>query len=280
MARRKTAPDLLRVKNGVADRLRELRTEMYGERGGPELARMLGIPVRTWYNYEGGVTVPAEVVLRLIELTHIEASWLLSGVEPKYRHGSPNGSLNGDGLYPNGSTSVASMLRSALDRLERGEIPLREAKYRSPVVTTLTNGDESNSDQQELVLVGVDQASLEPLTSASGPRFIAARREWQDAESEQRCFAVTDNAMAPLVAEGAYVAYSGTEESVSDCDGKLVIAWLGDAGPIVRWFQIAGTFALLRAENPAAKNANQLVELHDQARPCRFRLVSWISTPR
>ena len=43
------------------------------------MARRLGIPVRTWYNYEGGVTVPAEVILKIIELTSVEAGWLLHG---------------------------------------------------------------------------------------------------------------------------------------------------------------------------------------------------------
>ena len=37
--------------------------ELFGEHGGPQLAHLLGIPARTWYNYEIGVTVPAEVIL-------------------------------------------------------------------------------------------------------------------------------------------------------------------------------------------------------------------------
>ena len=41
MARRKNAPDLVKVKCSVADRFRELRTELYGARGGPELARKI-----------------------------------------------------------------------------------------------------------------------------------------------------------------------------------------------------------------------------------------------
>ena len=45
----------LRAKLALAERLSTLRLELFGERGGPEMARRLGIPVRTWYNYEGGV---------------------------------------------------------------------------------------------------------------------------------------------------------------------------------------------------------------------------------
>src|SRR3954465_4396969 len=85
MARRKTPQGLVRARLDLAGRLGALRAELFGERGGPEMARRLGIPVRTWYNYEAGGTVPAEVVLRIIELTSLEPSWLLSGKGPKFR---------------------------------------------------------------------------------------------------------------------------------------------------------------------------------------------------
>src|SRR5215469_9251053 len=85
MARRKTLPESVRAKLALAERLAQVRAELYGDRGGPEMARRLGIPVRTWYNYEGGVTVPAEVILKIIELTSVEASWLLHGDGPKFR---------------------------------------------------------------------------------------------------------------------------------------------------------------------------------------------------
>jgi hypothetical protein len=126
MARRKNAPDLVMIKCGVAERLRDLRIELFGDRGGPELARRLGLPVRTWYNYEAGVTVPAEVVLRVIELTAVEATWLLHGTGPKYRQAEP----------PAGTalSSVETLLRAALQRLERGEIPLRESRRGAGIV--------------------------------------------------------------------------------------------------------------------------------------------------
>src|SRR6185437_2133567 len=89
MARRKTLPESVRAKLALAERLASLRSELFGERGGPEMARRLGIPVRTWYNYEAGVTVPAEVILKIIELTSIEPSWLLHGKGPKFRQGAP-----------------------------------------------------------------------------------------------------------------------------------------------------------------------------------------------
>jgi len=57
--------------------------------GGPELSRQLGLPTRTWYNYESGITVPAEILLKFIEVTQVEPLWLLHGTEPKFR-GAPS----------------------------------------------------------------------------------------------------------------------------------------------------------------------------------------------
>src|SRR5437588_5573273 len=113
MARRKTLPDCVKAKFELADRLRQLRSELFGERGGPELARRLGLPIRTWYNYESGVTVPAEVVLRIIELTSVEPMWLLHGQGPKFRATTSGrtDSLVGSGV------SVGVLLRTALQML-------------------------------------------------------------------------------------------------------------------------------------------------------------------
>ena len=91
MARRKTLPESLRAKLRLLSDSSALRLELFGDRGGPEMARRLEIPVRTWYNYEGGVTVPAEVVLRIIELTSVEPVWLLHGNGPKFRQQSSQG---------------------------------------------------------------------------------------------------------------------------------------------------------------------------------------------
>ena len=268
MARRKNAPDVVKVKCGVAERLRELRVELVGERGGPELARRLGLPVRTWYNYEGGVTVPAEVVLRLIELTQVEATWLLHGRGPKFRKAT-----GGDA-----PSSVESVLRTALDRLERGEIPLRESSNRrgQPL------GDGAallGSAASDLILVDIDSRH-EPLTPASGPRFIAARREWQEAERDQRCLQVSDVSMAPLVASGAYVAYTDQPAPIEQLDGRLVVAWIDDEPPIVRWLQFVGHYVMLRAESAEASPLTRLIDITAPDDGYRFRAVSWISTPR
>ena len=79
MARKKTTKVRINIKASLSRRLREIRQEIFGEHGGPELARRLNLPARTWYNYETGVTVPAEVLLSFIDQTSANPTWLLSG---------------------------------------------------------------------------------------------------------------------------------------------------------------------------------------------------------
>src|SRR5262249_29729496 len=114
MARRKTLPESVRAKLALAERLGALRSELFGDRGGPEMARRLGIPVRTWYNYEGGVTVPAEVVLKIIELTSVEPAWLLHGKGAKFRQARPQ-SME---MASSSAMTVGALLRTALQLLE------------------------------------------------------------------------------------------------------------------------------------------------------------------
>lgn len=72
----------------LARRLREVRLEMYGEHGGSLMAEALGLPVRTWANYETGVTIHSLVLLRFIEFANVEPRWLLTGKGEKHRVGS------------------------------------------------------------------------------------------------------------------------------------------------------------------------------------------------
>jgi hypothetical protein len=74
-----------RQKTAVGHRLSEVRQEKYGPIGAPLLAMTLGLPLRTWLNYEAGVTIPGEVLLRFIEAARVDAHWLLTGEGPKYR---------------------------------------------------------------------------------------------------------------------------------------------------------------------------------------------------
>ncbi len=271
MARRKTTPELVREKCSLAERLRAIRAELFGERGGPELARRLGIPVRTWYNYEAGVTVPAEVVLRIIQLTSLEPSWLLNGKGPKFRLSASESTP----CAPGADLSVRALLRTALQRLENDAAsrPTADAFAWLPAAGPEEGGDHPD---EVMVLLGGDGVALQPLSTRSGVDDGAASREWSEARRESRCIQVVGDAMSPLLSDGACVAFARFEETPAELDGKLVVA-LGEAPPIVRWFQDCGRYALLRAENIAA--ASVLVDFNDHPEFQRFRRVLWIDTP-
>jgi hypothetical protein len=279
MARRKTLPESVRAKLQLAERLASLRSELFGERGGPEMARRLAIPVRTWYNYEGGVTVPAEVVLRIIELTSVEPVWLLRGEGPKFRHARSD--RREAGASP--ATTIGALLRTALELLER------DGSNRTPPSDEVA-GDDSIEDFGEAVEpLGLEHdarslANNDERTAASSAKAESAsaspepRRDWQAAERDNRCIKVAGDAMAPVVADGASIAFAREEEDAKHLDGKMVVTWL-DNQPVVRWFQHCGRFALLRAENPTTVPQQLLVDLEDSRQRPQFRRVLWINTP-
>ena len=81
-----------RVRLARGERLTVAQPDACGDsdgRGDPEgagdgdgvaaLSRALGIPARTWENYERGVTISGAVLLRFIEHTGAEPHWLLTG---------------------------------------------------------------------------------------------------------------------------------------------------------------------------------------------------------
>jgi len=283
MARRKTLPESVRAKLALAERLATLRSELYGDRGGPELARRLGIPVRTWYNYEGGVTVPAEVILKIIELTSVEAVWLLHGEGPRFRHARSE--RGGSSATP--SVTIGALLRTALQLLEKDEPnwARREHALDGPDQGDgLAEGTDRivpTPDSRALADRGSAGADAEENASRltdDGSRLTHSRREWLAAQRENRFVLVAGDSMVPIVADGASVAYAKNEEDVQQLDGKLVVAWL-DNLPVVRWYEHCGRFALLRAQNPSTVPQQVLVDLEDPKQRPRFRRVLWVNTP-
>jgi hypothetical protein len=109
-------------------------------------------------------------------------------------------------------------------------------------------------------------------------RYAATRNEWLQAERENRCIRVAGNAMAPVVADGAFVAFARTDESPSELDGKIVVA-KSEGQAIVRWFQHHGRFALLRATSSGTDPQEIVIDLEEQPRKWQFRRVLWINTP-
>jgi phage repressor protein C with HTH and peptisase S24 domain len=237
------------------------------------MARRLGIPVRTWYNYEGGVTVPAEVILKTIELTSVEAVWLLHGEGPKFRHARSD--RRDASATP--AVTIGALLRTALQLLEKDEPGLARDQE-------LAGSDHSGDAGDDLIALGGDlrtpneSESENSAESAESARLSHLRREWLAAQRDNRCIQVSGDSMAPVVADGASVAYAKGEEDVQQLDGKMVVTWLENQ-PVVRWFQNCGRFALLRAENPSTVPQQVLVDLEDPKQRPRFRRVLWVNTP-
>jgi len=275
MARRKNAPESIRVKHSLSERLRDLRTEFHGERGGPDLARALGIPVRTWYNYETGVTVPAEIILRIVELTSVEPVWLLRGEGPKFRAKAIEPATPGEGLA---GSSVATLLRTALERLERKDRDSRVDPFPRPGAAPGRDEWDGVAEESDMPLIDAGTASGFPLTPADGPRYTAARGEWLDARWAFRHLRVADDSMAPIVAEGAQVAYAESEPASETLHEKLVVTF-ADGLATLRWFQHCGRYALLRAENRTGESASTLVDLEGPDPGRTYHRVLWISTP-
>jgi hypothetical protein len=73
------------IKMDLAHRVRTIREELFGENGGPLLAQQIGVPFRTWMNYEDGCTIPAHAILLFIEVTDADPHWLLTGEGHPYR---------------------------------------------------------------------------------------------------------------------------------------------------------------------------------------------------
>lgn len=78
----------------LAARMRTVRVECFGEHGGPVLADRIGLPARTWDNYERGVTIPGDVLLGFLAVTRTEPMWLTTGDGPRYRSPPLEGSVS------------------------------------------------------------------------------------------------------------------------------------------------------------------------------------------
>jgi hypothetical protein len=68
----------------LAQRVRAVRVEVYGEHGAAFLAKQLNLPVRTWLNFETGVAITAEIILQFMALTNANPNWLLRGKGERY----------------------------------------------------------------------------------------------------------------------------------------------------------------------------------------------------
>jgi len=234
MARKKTPTIRINVKASLSRRLREIRQELFGDHGGPELARRLDLPARTWYNYETGVTVPAEVLLAFIEQTGASPSYLLSGHGPRYSQGGD------DRLVAD--LSPIELIRRGLEKLER-----------TPSTPPLDGRVETAPEDFETVRV-VPLASL----CDSSPNHLLVEEhvltypQWLPNPSRTVATRLDDDSMAPMLPAGSIVAIDRSITHAPELQGKIVAACV-DGRPLIRWLDVSGRHLILRPNQPGGK---------------------------
>lgn len=239
MARKKTTTLRASVKAQVSARLKEVRLEVFGEHGGPELARQLNLPARTWYNYETGVTVPAEVLLGFIQQTHVDPGWLLTGQGAKYRDRAPVSKL--DDLTP------VQLIRLGLEILERKPQGQDDSARHATGFLSL--------DVRDLSVCCEETDS----PSARLGRVLADRR-WIPHPELTVAVRLDDDSMAPILAAGSIVAIDRTPQIPAELDGRLVAACV-DGQALIRWFEISGKHVILRPNLPSRQFPSIPIEL-------------------
>jgi hypothetical protein len=259
VARKKTPPVRMNVKAQISMRLREVRQELFGEHGGPELARRLSLPARTWYNYESGVTVPAEVLLAFIDQTGTNPIWLLTGQGQKYRRDVEDQVL--------ADLTPEQLIRRGLEKLEREPQEPIAASPPPPL----------GHDESDFVAVSlVPMANL--VGGAATPRdapHILAYRQWIPHPRETVAVRLDDQAMHPILPHGSVVAIDRAVRDPQALQGRMVAA-RPEGVPIIRWLEVTGRHMILRPNLPSREHPSIPVDLdHAEAERAIIGQVVW-----
>ena len=260
MARKKTSKTRVNVKASISRRLRDIRQEKFGEHGGPELARRLNLPARTWYNYETGVTVPAEVLLAFIDQTGANPVWLLSGEGSKYRSGLDEAVLS--------DLSPIQLIRRGLEKLEQ--------EPNDYVVVAPENlPSDTVSDFVAITLVSISDLTT-PINSsdARAERHILAYRKWLPHPRQTVGVCLTDDAMAPILPAGSVVAIDRAVTDPNRLQGRMIAA-CPDGQPMIRWLDVSGRHFILRPNQQSREHP--LIPIEIDALPASLILgqVVW-----
>lgn len=260
MARKKTPKTRVNVKALISNRLREIRQDLFGEHGGPELARRLGLPARTWYNYETGVTVPAEVLLSFIDQTGGNPVWLLSGEGPKYRRDMEDLVL--------AELSPEDLIRRGLEKLE-------QEPHEVVIVAPDNLPGENMSDFVAVPLIPMAELCKVPLRSDAVAGYVLAYRQWLPHPLETVGVRLDDDAMHPILPIGSVVAIDRHVSDPLQLQGRLVAA-NPDGRPMIRWLDISAHHMILRPNQASRDHAMIPVEMDTKPSPILGQVVwSW-----
>lgn len=251
MARKKTPKVRLTIRSALSRRLREIRQELFGDHGGPELARRLNLPARTWYNYETGVTVPAEILLAFIELTGASPSYLVSGEGSRYAVAEER---------PMAELSSIELIRRGLEKLERERATNHSAGIEERLPACRENG--------EFLAVPVfspETLNGSALDPADAEGRVMAFRQWLPNPAATIAVRVADDAMNPMLPRGSIAAIDRSDTDPADLQGKIVAA-RHEGELMIRWLDGGGRHLILRPNQP--DRAHPLVPIEiDAASP-------------
>jgi hypothetical protein len=259
VARKKTPKVRVNIKASLSRRLREVRQELFGEHGGPELARRLNLPARTWYNYETGVTVPAEVLLGFIEQTGANPLWLLSGEGPKYRRSHDEVVL--------AELSPIELIRRGLEKLEQEPNDVM-------IVAPENLPGEAMSDFVAVSLVPLRELARRTIDLTQVEGYIMAYRQWLPNPQETVGVRIEDDAMHPILPAGSIVAVDRSVTDPQVLQGRIVAACV-DGDPLIRWLDLSGRHLILRPNHPDRGHPLIPVELDGQPEGLIVGQVVW-----
>lgn len=235
----------MNVKASLSRRLREIRQELFGEHGGPELARRLELPARTWYNYETGVTVPAEILLGFIDQTRASPIWLLSGEGAKYRGSQDEAVLS--------ELSPIDLIRRGLEKLEQ--------EPRNVVIVAPENlPGEAMSDFVAVSLVPLRELGCESNRPSTVEGYIMAYRQWLPHPLETVGVRLSDDSMHPILPAGSMVAIDRSVTDPEALQGRIVAA-RSNGETLIRWLEVSGRHLILRPNQPTREHPLIPVEL-------------------
>jgi hypothetical protein len=234
MARKKTSTDRIDRKASISQRLREIRQQLHGEHGGPEMARQLGLPARTWYNYESGVTIPAEVLLSFIDRTGANPAWLFSGLGPRFLR---------DPVVPD-RIAPADLIRRCLDQLlvedSRAANGGTDDEFAVPM---------RPNEWVELPLLNIEDLLDDELPRAHAPYRMPASRKWITRPESTFAIRMDDEEMEPVLPKGSILGIDRSARDPAELQGRLVVA-KHQGKPLVRQLDLSNRHLILKASRP------------------------------
>jgi hypothetical protein len=259
VARKKTPKVRVNVKASLSRRLREIRQELFGDHGGPELARRLNLPARTWYNYETGVTVPAEVLLAFIEQTGANPMYLISGEGSRFRQVSDERLLS--------ELTPVELIRRGLEKLER-------SPSEAVIVAPENLPSDVASDFLAVSLYPLSAIGKDVLDPSEVEGHIMAYRQWLPNPSKTIGVRMTDDAMHPILPSGSIVAVDRSLTNPFQLHGRIVAA-APNGKPMIRWLEVSGRHVILRPNLQGREFPLVPVEIDDDDGLCIIGQVVW-----